>query len=159
MKLWIAPAGLHIKPASTAHVPTLARIHQRGFFHGWKENEFSSYLARPDQTPIYVASDKKNRVAGFMVLRLAKEEAELLTIMVEPKWQGKGVGKALLRAGFDDLLASETRAMFLEVDSNNEAAISLYRGFGFKQIGARPGYYSLKDGGKATAIVMRIDMV
>ncbi|MCF6325909.1 MAG: ribosomal protein S18-alanine N-acetyltransferase [Devosiaceae bacterium] len=159
MKLWIAPAGLHIKPANGDHVSKLAKIHQRGFFHGWKDNEFSSYLSRPHQTPIYVASDKKDRVAGFMVLRLIKEEAELLTIIVEPKWQGKGVGEALLRAGFDDLLASQTLAMFLEVDSNNEAAKALYHRFGFKQISERPGYYPLKDGTKATAIVMRTDMV
>ncbi len=158
MKLWMAPAGLHVKPASTSHVPPMAKLHQRGFFHGWKQNEFASYLARPDQTPIYVAVDKKDRLAGFMVLRLSGEEAELLTIMVDVKWQGRGVGQALLKAGFDDMLGSGIIAMFLEVDDKNASAQALYRRFGFRQVSTRPGYYPLKDGSRANALVMRADL-
>jgi len=158
MNLWMAPAGLHIKLATSDHVPLLEKIHQRGFFHGWKSNEFFSYLSRPDQTPVYVACDKKDRVAGFMVLRLIKEEAELLTIIVEPRWQGKGVARSLLQAGLDDLLNCEVGEMFLEVAANNSAAIALYNHFGFRQISERPGYYPLKDGSRATALVMRVDL-
>lgn len=158
MKLWMAPLGLHIKPADIDHISNLAKIHQSGFFHGWQNSEFSSYLARPDRTPIYVACDKKNRIAGFMVLRLIKGEAELLTIILEKKWRGKGVGRALLQAGFDDLLTSEANAMFLEVDTQNLSAIALYEKFGFKQVSTRPGYYPLKDGTRATALVMRANL-
>jgi ribosomal-protein-alanine N-acetyltransferase len=43
----------------------------------------------------------------------------------------------------------------LEVRRSNEAALSLYRGFGFRAVGIRPNYYS--DEGE-DAIVMVLDL-
>jgi ribosomal-protein-alanine N-acetyltransferase len=67
-------------------------------------------------------------------------EAEVHTIGVDPEHQGRGVGGALLRA----LLAraDELRATtFLEVRTDNETAIALYRKHGFEIIGLRKRYY------------------
>lgn len=42
--------------------------------------------------------------------------------------------------------------LFLEVDATNQAAISLYKSLGFKQVGTRKAYYSgTPDGGEAGA--------
>lgn len=155
MKLWMAPAGLHVEMANEAHVSAMAKLHGKSFFHGWKESEFSSYLQRPDKNPLYVACDSKGRVAGFMVFSLSGEECELLTINVENKWRKKGIARALLQAGFQDLMSQTVLAMYLEVDEANSPAIALYQHFGFKKVGERPGYYPLKSGGRATALVMR----
>jgi ribosomal-protein-alanine N-acetyltransferase len=46
--------------------------------------------------------------------------------------------------------------MTLEVRTSNEAAISLYRRFGFAPAGVRPGYYTDADGTKTDALVMWI---
>jgi ribosomal-protein-alanine N-acetyltransferase len=62
------------------------------------------------------------------------------TIAVDSDWQGKGVGRAL----FEALLAraDEVAApVFLEVRTDNERAISLYRSRGFEQLGLRRRYY------------------
>ena len=48
-------------------------------------------------------------------MRLAADESELLTIAVDPKWRGKRLGHALLKAAFDDLLMSPAKKLFLEV--------------------------------------------
>ncbi len=157
MKLWMAPAGLHVEPATSHHVNMMVKLHAASFFHGWAADEFLSYLAKPDKNPVYVACDKNNKVAGFMVLSLSGEEAELLTIIVAPRWRTKGIGNALVQAAFDDLLVSNVRAMFLEVDQANPGALALYARFGFKEVGKRPGYYPQKDGTRATALVMRCD--
>lgn len=157
MKLWMAPAGLHVEPATSHHVNMMVKLHTANFFHGWAANEFLNYLANPDKNPVYVACDKNNKVAGFMVLSLSGEEAELLTIIVAPRWRTKGIGNALVQAAFDDLLVSKVRAMFLEVDEENPNALALYARFGFKEVGKRPGYYPQKDGTRATALVMRCD--
>ena len=155
MRLWMAPAGLHVEPANIVHVPSMVKLHEGNFFHGWTSGEFASYLGAPARTPVYVACDAKNKVAGFMVLSLSGEEAELLTIVVGAKWRSKGIGNALLRSGFEDLLASKVTAMLLEVDENNPHALALYTSFGFEKVGTRPRYYPLKDGSRATALVMR----
>lgn len=157
MKLWMAPAGLHIEPGQMGDARELARIHATGFFRGWPEAEFADFLGDAS-TPVYVACDPKRRMAGFALVRIAADEAELLTIAVDPKWRGKRVGAALLRAVFDDLLMSPARRMFLEVSEDNQAAIRLYKSQGFATISQRKGYYPKPDGSAATALVMSRDL-
>lgn len=157
IKLWMAPAGLHIEPGRVADANELARIHALGFYRGWPVGEFESFLA-DDSTPVYVACDARRRIAGFALIRIAADEAELLTIAVDPKWRGKRIGQALLRAAFDDLLRSPARRMFLEVSEDNGAAIKLYQREGFATISSRKGYYPKPDGSQATALVMARDL-
>ena len=157
MKLWMAPAGLHIEPGQVRDARELARIHATGFYRGWPEAEFASFLSERG-TPTYVACDPKRKIAGFALIRIAADEAELLTIAVDPRWRGKRIGQALLRAAFDDLLMSPARRMFLEVSEGNAAAIRLYLGQGFKTISTRKGYYPKADGTAATALVMARDL-
>jgi ribosomal-protein-alanine N-acetyltransferase len=158
MKLWMAPGGLHVEPGTVRDARDLARLHAGAFYRGWPEAEFSAYITDPERTPAYVAMDAKHRVAGFAMLRLAGDEVELLTIVVDPKWQGRGVGRALLVATFTDLLMSPVTKMFLEVEDANAAAIALYRSLGFMEVSRREGYYRKADGAAATALVMRRDL-
>jgi len=157
MKLWMAPQGLHVEPGKTADAEDMARIHAKGFYRGWPKEEFIQFLAE-GTTPTYVACDAKRRIAGFALIRQAADEVELLTIAVEPKWRGKKVGQALLRAAFADLMMSPAKRMFLEVDEQNAPAIRLYEREGFARIGARKGYYPRPDGTAATALVMARDL-
>lgn len=157
LKLWMAPRGLHIEPGRVEDAEALARLHALGFYRGWPREDFFSYLTEA-ATPVYVACDARRRVAGFAMLRLAGEEAELITIAVDPKWRGKGVGAALLRAAFDDLMMSPVKRMFLEVADDNPPALTLYRKHGFAEISRRQGYYARANGSPATALVMARDL-
>jgi ribosomal-protein-alanine N-acetyltransferase len=157
IKLWMGPAGLHIEPGRMADARELARIHAQGFYRGWPAGEFENFLSDAD-TPVYVACDARRRIAGFAVIRLVADESELLTIAVDPKWRGKGVGEALLKAVFQDLLPTPARRMFLEVSEENAAAIKLYQRQGFATISSRKGYYAKADGSQATALVMGRDL-
>ncbi|WIJ25311.1 ribosomal protein S18-alanine N-acetyltransferase [Devosia sp. RR2S18] len=157
IKLWMAPAGLHVEMGQDGDAAELARIHKTGFFRGWSAQEFAEFLAERN-TPIYVACDAKRRIAGFALIRIAADEAELLTIAVDPKWRGKKIGRALLHATFQDLMLSPAKRMFLEVEEQNAAAIRLYRNEGFREIARRDGYYARVDGSAATALVMARDL-
>jgi ribosomal-protein-alanine N-acetyltransferase len=67
-------------------------------------------------------------------------EAEVHTLGVHPDRQGAGVGRQLL-AGLLGR-ADELRAtVFLEVRTDNEPALALYRSVGFEQVGLRRNYY------------------
>lgn len=157
MKFWMAPGGLHIEPGETRDAGDLARIHGQAFYRGWPSADFAQFLGDRN-SPAYIACDARRRIAGFALIRLAADEAELLTIAVEPRWRGKGVGKALMEAVFSDLLLSPARRMFLEVDEQNRAAIRLYEKLGFSTISSRKGYYPRPDGSAATALVMARDL-
>lgn len=157
MKFWMAPGGLHVEPADSKDAKDLARIHAEGFYRGWSVAELNGFLG-DRAIHALVACDSKRRPAGFCLVRVVADESELLSIAVTPKWRGKGVGKALLAAAFDDLMLSPARRMFLEVDEQNAAAIALYEKLGFARIGSRKGYYPRPDGSAATALVMSRDL-
>jgi ribosomal-protein-alanine N-acetyltransferase len=157
MKLWLAPAGLHIEPAQTKDADTIAKLHAQGFYRGWSREEFAAYIMG-EGTPVYVACDARRKIAGFAMLRHLGEDAELITIAVDKKWRSKGIGVALMRALFDDLLMSPARRLLLEVATDNTAALRLYGKMGFLKIGERKGYYPRLDGTPATAIVMARDL-
>jgi ribosomal-protein-alanine N-acetyltransferase len=44
--------------------------------------------------------------------------------------------------------------MFLEVEAENKAAVTLYGRLGFKKVGERPAYYTGADGRRSSALVM-----
>lgn len=108
----------------------------------WSEQSFRSELAGGGYyLGAYVEDDELVGYAGLSLLGYAGAlEAEVHTIGVDPRWQGKGVGKALLEGLLDR--ADEVKApVFLEVRTDNTTAISLYEKHGFEQIGIRKRYY------------------
>ncbi len=67
-------------------------------------------------------------------------ESEVHTIGVDPGSRRRGIGKALLT----ELLRVADRwggPVFLEVRTDNDAAIALYRREGFEVVGTRKRYY------------------
>jgi ribosomal protein S18 acetylase RimI-like enzyme len=59
----------------------------------------------------------------------------ILSIAVDPDWQGRGVAKGLLPPALARLRARGCDCVRLEVRPENEAALRLYRGFGFEVVG------------------------
>jgi len=150
---WMAPLGLHIEPAQPRDADAVAKLHAKSFYRGWPRQDIESYLLDTD-TPTLVACDAKRKVAGFAMLRLLGDAVELMTIAVDQKYRGKGVGAALMKACFEDLLMTPSKRMILEVAADNPAAIRLYEKLGFAKISERKGYYARPDGQPATALVM-----
>jgi ribosomal-protein-alanine N-acetyltransferase len=76
-------------------------------------------------------------------------EYEIHTVGVEPAYQGRGIGRRLL----DELLnIADGAVVHLEVRTDNEPAIALYRSVGFAAVGVRRRYYRISG---ADAFIMR----
>lgn len=109
----------------------------------WSADAFRSELASPHN--YYVAArDESGTLLGYAGLaRLGTgvdPESEVHTIGVDPGARRRGIGSALLTA----LLHVADRwggPVFLEVRTDNDAAIALYRGEGFEVVGTRKRYY------------------
>ena len=154
---WMAPAGLHIEPAQPRDADAVANLHARSFYRGWPRQDIEAYLLDSD-TPTLVACDARRNIAGFAMLRILGDDVELMTIAVDRKFQGRGVGEALMKACFEDLMMTPVKRMILEVAADNPAAIRLYNKLGFTKISERKGYYARPDGQPATALVMARDL-
>jgi [ribosomal protein S18]-alanine N-acetyltransferase len=103
----------------------------------------------------YVGARTAGTLVGYAgISRLGRKppfEYEVHTIGVDTAYQGRGIGRRLL----EELLAfADGGAVYLEVRTDNESAIALYRSAGFVQIGLRRHYYRVSG---ADAYTMRRD--
>jgi len=69
------------------------------------------------------------------------------------------LARNLLNLHMRRLAALGARAVFLEVDEHNKAAIRLYDRAGFREISRRPNYYPGAGGKAVAALVLRRDLV
>lgn len=85
-----------------------------------------------------VQRDAVGEVLGYAGLAIGPDEAEVQTIGVRPDSQGRGIGRTLLR---ELIRAAGGRRILLDVRTDNEPALALYRSEGFEKIGVRRRYY------------------
>ena len=90
---------------------------------------------------------------GFIVYRVVCDEAEIITIGVNPDARRTGIANAMLGIVFGDLKKRGVKHIFLEVAVDNKPAIALYEQNGFVRVGVRPKYYDGVD-----AIMMKKDL-
>jgi ribosomal-protein-alanine N-acetyltransferase len=118
---------------------------ERELFPGedpWRASVFRTEL---DQGHHYFgAYDEDGVLVGYAGLavngRKPDFEASVHTIGVTGSWQGRGVGKMLLRTLLE-IADSVAAPVFLEVRTDNAAAIGMYERHGFTRLGLRRGYY------------------
>jgi ribosomal-protein-alanine N-acetyltransferase len=144
-----------IRPLKAYRAQECARLHAAGFAHPWSAQEVAALIAASSTLAAAALDPVSGRMRGFVLARLAADEAEVLTIAVDPAARRKGVGRALLEANLRQAANAGAKAMFLEVDEDNAPALALYKRFGFIQVGRRIGYYRKNGGARATAIIMR----
>ncbi len=131
----------------------LAALHAVCFPDPWDAAAISALLVTPG-TFAYAHGD------GFVLARAAGGEAEILTLAVRPEARGRGLGRALLQAAIKRARDAGSDAMFLEVGTENPAALALYAGLGFTKVGDRKGYYGSDSGnsGSGDALVLRLSL-
>lgn len=101
----------------------------------WPADAFRQALAAGHH---YLVARQDGALIGYAGLARMGGDAEVHTLAVDPAYQGRGIGRALLRALLDHAVGA---TVFLEVRTNNEQAIALYRSEGFTVIGTRRRYY------------------
>ena len=137
--------------ADPSHAEILAAIHRAATPEAaWSADAWRSLLAAPGARA-RIAMDGAVPV-GFLHLRRAAGEAEVVMIATHPSAQRRGIAAALLE---DAVSALGGGTLFLEVAERNHAARALYAGFGFEPVGRRPGYY-LTASGRQDALVLRL---
>jgi len=139
-----------ISRAGAAHAAALAAVHQAAFPPGqrWGADAMALQLALPG---VLALIDPRG---GMAMLRVAADEAELLTLAVMPDRHHQGIGRALLAAASREAAACGAASLFLEVATRNAAARGLYAAQGFVEVGRRRRYYADGD----DALVLRRDL-
>lgn len=159
--MWWLRLPLIVEDATTDDVAAMSAIHGAAFQRSWSDDEIAALL-RDDAVLALVARRSSpfsaRRLVGFAIARKAAEEAEILTIAVQPRNQRRGIGRALIENLLRRLYAERVTELFLEVDVGNAAAVALYRRLGFRVVAERTGYYRDPNGNRSAALVMRRDL-
>ncbi len=146
--------------AGAAHAQAMALIHAAAFPfpQRWGADEIAVQVSFPGTCGLICIPPISSRLeepgGGFILFRVAADEAEVLTLAVSPACRRRGLGGRLLQAALDCAQAHGAARMFLEVAAENIPALSLYAGYDFAQVGHRPGYYP----GGSDALVLRRDL-
>ena len=127
-----ASADIDLIRAIAAASPEAAR---------WSRETYETILEDPQRASCHVA-DQEGSVVGFVCLRVASDEAEVLNLAVEPSVRRLGVGSLLLDHALREALRRGAQRVFLEVRETNQPALGLYQQFGFAVSMRRVGYYS-----------------
>lgn len=151
-----APAPIHVRDGGSDDLDSVMGImdsaFQPCFGERWTRSQCSGILPMSG-VRMRVAGHDERDSAGFSLMRVIADEAELLLIAVHAAAQRGGIGEALL----DDfvVLAHSAGAshLHLEVRSGNPA-MGLYSDKGFVIAGRRRDYYHGPQGEQYDALTL-----
>ncbi|HWA91531.1 MAG TPA: GNAT family N-acetyltransferase [Rhizomicrobium sp.] len=123
-----------IRLARAEDLPELARIHALCFVKAWDAKALGELLESAGIIALFATH-------GFVLARVAADEAEILTVAVEPAARRRGLARALLGEAALRAASRGAATMFLEVGAANRAGRALYGALGFSQAGSRKSYY------------------
>lgn len=147
-----------IAPLSTAHAPACAALHAASFAHGWSATDLEGLIADRGVIADGLFVGDATRPKGFVLSRAVIDEAEILTLALDPAVRGRGHARVLLERHLEALRRSGVARLHLEVDEANIPARRLYARFGFAQVGRREGYYVRPDGSRVAALTLTVEL-
>jgi [ribosomal protein S18]-alanine N-acetyltransferase len=143
-----------VSEAGPADARPFASLHADSFHQAWSDGEFDRLLRAPNVVAHRIASGRA--LMGFILSRIAADEAEILSIAVARSRRGKGLGRRLIDVNLRRLAGLGVRTVFLEVAESNLPARRMYQRAGFRDVGRRKGYYS--DANGSAALILRREL-
>ena len=144
------------RPASTDDLAGLVRIEKQVHVSPWDEAHFAAEIEKSYSRVLVVTDDETDSViAGYVVIWLMFDEAQILNIAVDLPFRGLGLARGLIRQVVSHAIKKEIRKVILDVRKSNAAAIALYQSMRFTIGQVRKGFYS--DGEDAYTMVLDLD--
>lgn len=156
--LKIDPARISLLWAAPERAAAIAELHALLFEDAWSKESIAEMLEHPGATALVAQGGTPPRPLGFVIGRIAADEAEILTLAVAPWAQRLGIGRRMVEGLVRAVKRAEARRLHLEVAADNGAGLALYRKLGFAEVGRRKGYYVRKRGPSADALLLALEL-
>lgn len=141
-----------VRTMNYADLRKVMEIEERAYTHPWTIGIFRDCIRVGYNCWVVLDDD---RIVGYGVIMLAAGEAHILNICVDPDYQGRGMGRFLLRHLISRCAKNDIDMVILEVRRSNQVAIQLYQSEGFHELGVRKGYYPDHEGREDAIIFAR----
>lgn len=149
---------IHIRQMRLEDLPAVIALDQRSFALPWPESSFRFEIESNELSRCWVAEtespDGATILAAMVVIWLIVDEAHVATIAVHPDYRRQKIAQRLLAFTLVDAYHAGAVKSLLEVRRGNDPAISMYKQFGYREVGVRHKYY--QDNGE-DAVLMDLD--
>jgi ribosomal-protein-alanine N-acetyltransferase len=145
---------LEFRDAQPADLDAILAIERASFPIPWSPETLIPELVQDGRRQPLIAQLDGEPVAFALVWVIA-DERHLVNFAVHPDRRREGIGREMLAAVLDRARVEGARIVTLEVRATNEAALELYRGFGFIEVALRPRYY---PDTREDAVIMLLDL-
>lgn len=149
-------SAVSVRLCRKADLAAILKIEQACYPIPWNRSSFTHELHNPHSWFLVAEQSGKSggiskkaakKIVGYLCSWFIIDEVHILNLAVHPDCRGCGIAQELL--GQTLTQASQTGACSanLEVRQSNEAAIAVYRKFGFETVTVRPKYYEKQEDG------------
>ena len=130
-----------IHPMTTQELPAVAALERACFSHPWSEQSLSASLH--NGRSVFLTAHGAAGLLGYLGMEYVLGEGSVTNVAVFPAYRRRGVAGQLLKVFCDFAAGRHLAFLTLEVRPSDEAAIALYRSYGFTERGRRRNYYDL----------------
>lgn len=132
-----------ILPMAAEHLDRLEQLERMCFSRPWSKKMLAEELDNQCAAFLVAVEPETEKAVGYAGLLVVADEGYITNVAVDPSCRRQGVAAQLLQV-FDNFAKGNHLAFLtLEVRPSNAAAIALYEGFGFREVGRRRNYYDL----------------
>lgn len=134
--------ALRIEKTELRDLDRICEIENASFSDPWSASAFRAAIDDPLIRFISAFADNSADPAGYAIMRVLLDEAEILSIAVSDEYRRRGIGREMMTFLLDGACADGVSNVYLEVRESNTAARELYGSLGFAPIGKRRKYYT-----------------
>jgi [ribosomal protein S18]-alanine N-acetyltransferase len=146
----VAGNNIEIRNYDLKDLPEILKIEKKAHTNPWSEEFFSKQFSGSTRA---LLSLEDNQVLGYLVYQQVLDEAEVLNLVTCVERQNQGYASRLLNQFLMSLEPYQVKRVYLEVASDNLAAIALYTKYLFEPHGIRKDYYK-RENYRCNAILM-----
>lgn len=135
--------SVKIVPMTADHLEELEKLERICFSRPWSRKMLAEELENQCAAFLVAEDSVSGRVLGYAGLMVVADEGYITNVAVFPEYRRQGIAAQILQVFLQFAEANQLAFLTLEVRPSNAAAIALYQGFGFEEVGRRKNYYDL----------------
>jgi len=134
---------LTVRKATNQDLPAVYTIENESFKDAYPP--FLIDLLLRLNPEIFLVAEETGETLGYVVASQNRNEGNIVSIAVSPKYRGRNIGRRLMTEVLSILKKSGVETVRLEVRKSNIGAQSFYEALGFKYSHEASGYYGDED--------------
>ena len=135
--------NIKIVPMTADHLEELEKLERICFSRPWSRKMLAEELDNECAAFLVAEDDMTGKVVGYAGLLVVADEGYITNVAVFPEYRRQGIAAQIIQVFINFAMGNRLAFLTLEVRPSNTAAIALYQGFGFAEVGRRKNYYDL----------------